>query len=228
MSRATATHRSGDGRGYDRSNDESTAVFVEMRPRLIGIAYRILGSWSEAEDIAQDAWLRWQGCDGRTVDCPTAFLVTMTTRLAINVVTSARVRREGCAGEWLPEPVAPTGDASLGCERREAVEMAISMLHEHLAPVERAAFVLRHAFDYPYPTIVDRLGTTEVNARQIVSRAGRRLSDVARPPVVSREHGRLVLAFVAAHEQGEMRTIEEALVADLVATDEQLRVATAA
>ena len=109
----------------------------------------MLGSAAEAEDVVQDVWTRWQSTDRRVVRDPPAFLATTTTRLAINVLQSARARRETYVGPWLPEPVDTSADPHLGAERSEALELATVMLLEKLAPTERAAYVLRETFDYP-------------------------------------------------------------------------------
>jgi len=190
---------------------DATAEFAQIRPRLLGIAERILTNRSEGEDIVQDAWIRWQGCDRDAVTDPTGFLVTMTTRLSINAVTSARVRREACLGERLPEPVDNADDPSLGPERREDLELGIRVLLERLAPVECAAFVLRKAFDYPYAHIASVLRISEVNARQVVSRAGRHLSAGSHRPAGRPEPGRLVNVVAAAARLGEMGPLEDLL-----------------
>src|SRR6476660_721033 len=130
--------------------DDAASIFNGLRARLFGIAYRMLGSAAEAEDVVQDTWLRWQATDRSVVLDPTAFLVTTTTRLAINVAQSARARRETYVCPWLPEPVDTSADPALGAERGEALEFAVLLLLERLPPVERAAYVLREAFDYPY------------------------------------------------------------------------------
>ncbi|MFD0539026.1 sigma factor-like helix-turn-helix DNA-binding protein [Actinomadura luteofluorescens] len=117
----------------------------------------MLGSATEAEDLVQDVWLRWQTYDRAAVADPAAFLATTITRLAINVLQSARVRRESYVGPWLPEPVDTGADPYLGAERGEALNLAVLMLLERLSPTERAAYVLREAFDYPYPQIAEIL-----------------------------------------------------------------------
>ncbi|MHA6623412.1 sigma factor [Pseudonocardia sp. DLS-67] len=131
--------------------------FAQVRPRLFGIAYRMLGSIADAEDIVQDVWVKWQGHDRASVRDATGFLVTMTTRLAINATQTARARRETYVGPWLPEPVDTTADPALGAERGEALESAVLVLLEKLTPTERAAFVLREAFDHPYDRIAEVL-----------------------------------------------------------------------
>ena len=196
----------------DSRLDGDAATFAELRSRLMGIAYRILGSWSEAEDIVQDAWLRWQRYD-RTVVNPTAFLVTATTRLAINAAQSARVRRESYVGQWLREPVATDDDPALGAERSDVLEEGILLLLERLAPKERATYVLHEAFDYPYAQIAQILRTTEVNARQLVSRARKHLATGRRRPASSDEYRRLLHTFVAAARHGDVDDLELVLVA---------------
>ena len=156
-------------------SDHGLDDFLLARPRLFGIAYRILGSAVEAEDVVQDTWLRWQNTDRAQIHEPAAFLTTVTTRLAINLAQSARVRRESYVGPWLPEPVDTTQDPHLGAERAEAVELAVLLLMEKLKPVERAAYVLREAFDYPYQRVADILETSDENDRQLVSRARKQL-----------------------------------------------------
>jgi RNA polymerase sigma-70 factor (ECF subfamily) len=159
----------------DADLEAAVAEFDQVRPRLVRIAARILGSWTDAEDIVQDAWLRWQACDRTAVSSPTAFLVTTTTRLAITAATSARARHETSVGGWLTEPVDAADAPALRVERTEALELGFVLLRR-LLPTERAAYVLRHAFDYPYPLISEILHTSEANARQLVSRAGKRLA----------------------------------------------------
>jgi RNA polymerase sigma factor (sigma-70 family) len=177
----------------------------------MGIAYRILGRWSEAEDIVQDTWLRWQTCDRTAVQNSTAFLVTTATRLAINASQTARVRRESYVGRWLPEPVDTGNDPSSGVERSAALELGMLLLLEQLAPTERAAYVLRHAFDYPYPRIAELLQLTEANARQIVSRAGKHLMSERRRSAPRAEQRRLMHAFVAAARHGDIGALERVL-----------------
>src|SRR3954470_16929906 len=152
-----------------RDLESAVDTFNEARPRLFGIAYRMLGSVAEAEDILQEAWLRWQQTDRDVVRNPAGFLTTVTTRLAINTVGSARIRREQYVGPWLPEPVDTSADPSLGAERAEALESAVLMLLEKVSPEQRAAYVLREAFGYSYEEVADILETSTANARQLVS-----------------------------------------------------------
>ena len=204
----------GDGSSADL--DQETAEFVAVRRRLFGIAYRMLGSRTEAEDIVQETWLRWQNYDRSKVVDPPAFLATTTTRLCLNALQSARARRETYIGPWLPEPVDTTADPRLGAERSEALEIATLMLLERLPPTERAAYVLREAFDYPYAQIADVLQVKEDNARQLTSRARRHIADERRAPVDSAEQKRLLEALVAAAQQGDLQRLEKLLADDVV------------
>jgi RNA polymerase sigma-70 factor (ECF subfamily) len=196
--------------------DEALADFVPLRPRLLGIAQRILGSRAEAEDVVQDAWLRWQTYDRRQVLNPTAFLVTTTTRLAINASQSARVRRETSVERWSTEPASgPTvDDPTVGVERTEALRDGLDVLIQRLAPTERAAYVLRQAFDYPYPRIAQVLQTSTANARQLVSRAAKHLT--VRQPRPGRPSAPepLLRAFVDAARHGEVAALERLFAAD--------------
>ncbi|MET8410338.1 RNA polymerase sigma-70 factor [Streptomyces sp. NPDC005195] len=198
------------------SLDQATRDFVAARPQLFGIAYRVLGSAVEAEDIVQEAWLRWQGTDRTDIREPAAFLATVTARLAINLAQSARVRRETYIGPWLPEPVDTSVDPQLGAERAEALDLAVLFILEKLNPVERAAYVLREAFDYPYGQIADILETSEPNARQLVSRARKHLSAERREPVSPDDHRRLLEVFLVAAQTGSLSALEEVLSADVV------------
>ena len=196
--------------------DSDLAAFEDVRPRLFGLAYRMLGSVAEAEDVVQDAWLRWQGTDRRVVRNPAAFLTTTTTRLAINATTSAHARRETYIGPWLPEPVDTSADPALGAERAEALEMAVLLLLEKLGPTERAAYVLREAFGYSYREIADVLDTSEVNARQVARRAREHLDSERSAPASPAQQRRLLESFVAAARVGDLDGLERLLVDDVV------------
>jgi RNA polymerase sigma-70 factor (ECF subfamily) len=186
----------------------ATAAFTRVRPRLFGIAYRMLSSVTEAEDLLQDVWLRWQAYDRSTVDNPEAFLATTTTRLAINVLQSARKRRETYIGPWLPEPVDTGADPYLGAERGEALEFAALLLMEKLTPGERAAYVLREAFDYSYAQIAEILSSSEPAVRQLVSRARKHIASERRAPVTAAEQRELLTAFLAAARSGDLTALE--------------------
>jgi len=194
--------------GGTENLEEAAAVFMGLRPRLFGIAYRMLASASEAEDLLQEVWLRWQKADRSAVANPAAFLATATTRLAINALDSARVRRETYIGPWLPEPVDTSADPYLGAERGEALEFAALLLMEKLTPGERAAYVLREAFDYPYGQIADILQATEPAVRQLVSRARKHMRSERRTPASAAAQRELLASFIAAARSGDMTALE--------------------
>ncbi|TDC39186.1 RNA polymerase sigma-70 factor [Micromonospora sp. 15K316] len=194
--------------------EEAAKVFTSVRPRLFGIAYRMLSSASEAEDLVQEVWLRWQTTDRSAVVNPSAFLATTTTRLAINALHSARTRRETYIGPWLPEPVDTSADPYLGAERGAALEFAALLLMEKLTPNERAAYVLREAFDYPYAQIADILRSTEPAVRQLVSRARKHMAEERRTPVSAAAQKELLNTFIAAARSGDMAELERLLAAD--------------
>jgi RNA polymerase sigma-70 factor, ECF subfamily len=192
------------------------ASFEAVRPRLFGIAYRTLESVADADDVVQTTWIRWQRTDRNEVRDPAAFLATTTKRLALNVAQSARARRETSIDPWHLEPVDLHADPTLGAERREALELAVRALMEKLSATERAAYVLREAFDYPYRQIADVLATSEANARQLVTRARLRLASEPRRQASAAEQQRFIDAFVDAAQTGDLRTLEELLAAHLV------------
>jgi RNA polymerase sigma-70 factor, ECF subfamily len=192
------------------------ASFEAARPRLFGIAYRTLESAADAEDVVQDTWIRWQRTDRNEVQDAAAFLATTTKRLALNVAQSARARRETSTDPWHPEPVDVQADPTLGAERREALALAVGMLMEKLSATERAAYVLREAFDYPYRQISDVLATSEANARQLVTRARLRLASEPRRRASAAEQQRFIDAFVDAAQTGDLTTLEQLLAAHVV------------
>lgn len=201
----------------DEDLTTAAEVFAAVRPRLFGIAYRMLGTVADAEDIVQDTWLRWQAYDRASVREPAAFLATAATRLAMNALRSARVQRETYIGPWLPEPVDTSQDPTLGAERGEALGFAVLVLLEKLSPAERAAYVLREAFDYPYAQIGRIVETSEQSARQLVSRARKHLAAERRSRAVTdEERTRLLSAFMAAAERGDMVALEKLFTADVV------------
>ena len=199
---------------HDTVSHADVASFHTARPRLFGIAYRVLGSANEADDVVQDAWIRWQGTDRSKVRDATAFLATTTTRLAINVGESARVRHETAVGPPPVELVDTGADPSRSAEQRDALELAVRTLLEKLSPTERAVLVLREAFDYPYRQIGELLALSELNARQLGIRARRRLCHEHGRPVGPAEQRRLLDAFVAAAQTGDLASLERLLAAD--------------
>lgn len=202
-----------DGGG---TGDDGTAAFAAARGRLFGIAYRMLGTVADAEDVVQDSWLRWQRTDRDAVREPAAFLATVATRLAINAATSAYARRTSYIGPWLPEPVDTSADPTIGAERDEAVSLAVLMLLERLTPTERAAYILRVAFDYSHREVAEVLQTTEVNARQLSARAKGHLASQRRQPVRRDEQEKLLRAFLAAAQAGNLAALEAVLAEDAV------------
>ena len=202
------------------------SAFTEYRPLMFSIAYRMTGSVSDAEDIVQEAFLR-AGQD-TDVESPKAYLATITTRLAIDHLRSARVRRESYVGTWLPEPLlagAPVGPAaSRGAadpaelaETSDSLSMAFLVLLESLAPAERAVFLLREVFGYGYDEIAEAVGKTEAACRQIFTRARRRI-DEGRPRFeTSRAEGEeLTSLFLAAASGGDMTSLLERLAPDVL------------
>lgn len=195
---------------------DPAAAYASLRPRLFGIAYRMLGSVADAEDVLQDVWLRWQGTNHAEVLDAAAFLVTITTRLSLNVVRSARARRETYVGQWLPEPVDTAADPALGAERGEALEVAVLLLLEKLPPAERAAYVLSQAFDYSHAQIAEILSVSEVNARQLASRARKHLADGRRESVPVAEQRRLLGAFLTAARANDVEALKSLFASDVV------------
>jgi len=191
--------------------DADTVSFVHVRPRLFGIARRVLGNASDADDIVQEAWIRWHESDRSVVRDPAAFLATTTTRLALNVGQSARARRETDFGERLVDLVDPGADPVRGAEQRETLARALWTVLETLSPTERAVYVLREGFDYPHRRIAEALGLSEANARQLVTRARRHIAGEPRWTVHTGEHEGLVDAFVAAAQTGDLAGLEERL-----------------
>jgi RNA polymerase sigma-70 factor, ECF subfamily len=198
----------------DRASDVSeadTAVFRATRQRLFGIAYRVLRSPSDADDVVQETWIRWQGTDRTKVRDAAAFLATTTMRLAINVTQSARARRETHIGREYVERVDPAADPLVDAERYDAIESAVRTLVQKLSPAERAAYVLRESFDYPYRDISQVLAVSEANARQLVTRARRRLGEGPLRPGGATDHQRLLDAFLAAAQAGDLAALERML-----------------
>jgi RNA polymerase sigma-70 factor (ECF subfamily) len=203
------------GREAAEDLEAAAAIFTSLRPRLFGIAYRMLSSASEAEDLVQEVWLRWQTTDRSEVENPAAFLATAMTRLAINELQSARVRRETYVGPWLPEPVDTSADPYLGAERGEALEFAALLLMERLTPNERAAYVLREAFDYPYAQIADILQLSEPAVRQLVSRARKHMAGERRTRASAAAQRELLTSFITAARSGDMTALERLFAPDV-------------
>jgi RNA polymerase sigma-70 factor (ECF subfamily) len=198
--------------------------FSAHRDHLMAVAYRMLGSRSEAEDAVQEAWLRYASADTAAVDDLRAWLTTVTTRICLDVLRSARVRREAYVGPWLPEPIVtrlPGGgpDPADEAARSEEVSLALLVVLERLTPEQRAAFVLHDVFAVPFEEIATTLGTTPAAARQLASRARRAVADGTVRRTSDRAEQRRVLdAFLAASRRGDLDALLAVLAPDVVAT----------
>lgn len=199
----------------------SETDFERVRPRLFGIAYRMLRRPADAEDVLQDVWIRWQRADPAGVRDPVGFLVTVTKRTALNAATSAYARREFSAGSTLTERDEAAADPATEAERDEAVERAIHLLMERLSPVERAVYVLREAFQYPFRDIAAELHLSEVCARQVARRARQHLAERRPHPVDRDASADLLDGFLGAARAGHMTHL-----IDLLATRPQAAVVT--
>ena len=200
--------------------EEAVEVFERHRARLLGLAYRMLGSAAEAEDVVQDAFLRWQNTKPGSVEVPSAWLAKVTTNLCLNRLDSARSRRERYVGAWLPEPVL-TPDSALGpletVEQRDTVSFAFLVLAERLTPSERAVFVLREAFGYSHREVAELVELSESNCRQLHRRARKRLADaeLSRSPGDLPELRALVERFLVAARNGDLAGLERMLAEDV-------------
>ncbi len=194
-----------------------------LRPVSFAIAYRMLGSVSEAEDVVQDALLRVHRAieDGEQIASPRAYVATVTTRLAINELRSARARREQYVGEWLPEPILTDGvdDPAQHAEMADSLSVAMLVLLESLSPEQRAALLLHDVFDYGYAEIAEIIGKSEDNVRQLASRARRHVEERRPRFQTSREQREeLTQRFLAAAQQGDLAGLEALLAHDVVLT----------
>jgi RNA polymerase sigma-70 factor (TIGR02957 family) len=197
--------------------DDDAHAFNGLRPRLQKIAYRMLGSVAEAEDIVQDVWLRWHAAAREGIDSAEAWLVAVTTRMSIDRLRAAKIQREHYTGIWLPEPQMTDSPATPEevTERADDVSVAFLMLLERLTPEARAAFLLREVFDADYDEVAQAIGKTEAACRQLVSRAKNQLRDERPRYAVSREtHLRLLQTFAQALERGDFPAIKALLAKD--------------
>lgn len=197
--------------------NDTSDTFQRLRPRMQAIAYRMLGSSAEAEELVQDAWLRWHAADRARIDNAEAWLVSVTTRLAIDRLRAAKVQREHYVGTWLPEPLlsdSPITPEQL-VERADDVSVAFLALLERLAPEARAAFLLREVFDADYGEVAAALGKTEMASRQLVHRAKAQLQDERPRFTVPRETQlRLLRGFADAAGRGELSALKAMLAED--------------
>jgi RNA polymerase sigma-70 factor (TIGR02957 family) len=196
-------------------------TFEELRPGAFAIAYRMLGSVSEAEDVVQEAFLRLHRArdEGQRIESPRAYLSTVVTRLAIDQLRSARARRETYVGEWLPEPLvtSPDEDPARQAEMADSLSLAFLVLLESLSPEQRAVFLLREVFDYPYDEIAEIVGKREDTVRQLAARARRYVEEGRSRFEASREErDELARRFLAAARDGDLDGLEALLAQDVV------------
>jgi RNA polymerase sigma-70 factor (ECF subfamily) len=197
-----------------------TPSFDALRPRLFGIAYRMLGVRADAEDVLQDAWLRWREADHAALQSAEAWLVTVVSRLAIDRLRAAKTEREVYVGTWLPEPIVQADGHTPESLAERASDVSVAFLHvlERLAPEERAAFLLRQVFDYDYGEVAQMLGKREPAVRQMVHRAAERVrQERPRFDVPAEKHRDLLRKFIVAAQSGQRAAIR-ALLADDVLT----------
>jgi len=205
--------------------------FEPYRRRLLGLAYRMLGSMADAEDAVQEAYVRWHGADRAAVLEPRAFLMTTTTRICLDLLTSARARREEYVGPWLPEPVLDT--ASLAPDRRtelaEDLSIALLLTLDRLSPLERAAFLLHDVFDFSFSEVATALDRSAAACRQLATRARSHVrtarprgvtAPAAHPGEIDAKHAQLMSAFAAATQSGDLQALTQLLASDVrVVTD---------
>ncbi|MGQ3017451.1 sigma-70 family RNA polymerase sigma factor [Phenylobacterium sp.] len=193
--------------------DPSTETFEQHRPRLLRLAYRMLGSSSEAEDIVQEAWLRWRRVDPRDIEQPAAWLARAVTRLCLDTLKSARARREAYVGNWLPEPIFEPEETAPALDD---LTLSLMVALERLSPLERAAFLLHDVFETPLAEVAVTLGRDAAAVRQLAARARKHVQD-ARPryPVTRDEGDRIARAFYVASNQGDLADLRS-LLADAV------------
>jgi len=203
---------------------DPAATFEPHRRRLLGLAYRMLGSMAEAEDAVQEAYLRWHDADRASVEEPRAFLITTTTRICLDVLKSARVRREEYVGPWLPDPVTDTASLAPDAQTELAEDLSVALLLalDRLSPLERAAFLLHDVFDYSFEQVAQTLGRNEAACRQLASRARTRVRE-ARPAAIQThgaasgvdpKHTALVSAFLSAARTGDIAALTRMLASD--------------
>lgn len=203
---------------------DPSATFEPHRRRLLGLAYRMLGSMAEAEDAVQEAYLRWHDADREKVAEPRAFLITTTTRICLDVLKSARVRREKYVGPWLPDPVTDTAALAPDAQTEMAEDLSVALLLalERLSPLERAAFLLHDVFDYSFTQVADTLGRNETACRQLASRARTRVRET-RPASTHAPgrgkpgamHAELLSAFINASRSGDVAALTRLLASDV-------------
>jgi RNA polymerase sigma-70 factor (ECF subfamily) len=206
-------------------NPDPSATFEPHRRRLLGLAYRMLGSMAEAEDAVQEAYLRWHDTNRDRVEEPRAFLMTITTRICLDVLKSARMKREEYVGPWLPDPVTDTTSLAPDAQTELAEDLSVALLLalDRLSPLERAAFLLHDVFDYSFSQVAAALDRSEAACRQLASRARARVRD-ARPKgltpprgastSIDPQHEKLLTAFIGAARSGDIEALTRLLASD--------------
>jgi RNA polymerase sigma-70 factor (ECF subfamily) len=204
---------------------DPAATFEPHRRGLLGLAYRMLGSMAEAEDAVQEAYLRWHDTDRDIVKEPRAFLMTTTTRICLDVLKSARMKREEYVGPWLPDPITDTASLAPDAQTELAEDLSVALLLalDRLSPLERAAFLLHDVFDYSFSQVAAALGRNEAACRQLASRARTRVK-VSRPKgltpppgasnAIDPKHAELLAAFISASRSGDIETLTRMLASD--------------
>ena len=214
------------------ASSNAAASFEPFRRRLLGLAYRMLGSMADAEDAVQETYLRWHKADRDNVSDPRAFLMTTTSRICLDMLTSARARREKYVGPWLPEPVLDTAALAPDSHTELAEDLSIALLLtlDRLSPLERAAFLLHDVFDFSFSEVANALERSEAACRQLAARARAHVRDTrprgattpssARSGQVDAKHAELISAFIAATRSGDLRGLTQLLASDVrVVTD---------
>ena len=206
-------------------NTDPSATFEPHRQRLLGLAYRMLGSMAEAEDAVQEAYLRWHDTNRDEVKEPRAFLMTTTTRICLDVLKSARMKREEYVGPWLPDPVTDTASLAPDAQTELAEDLSVALLLalDRLSPLERAAFLLHDVFDYSFAQVAAALERNEAACRQLASRARTRVRESRprgiTPPrgpsqSIAPKHAELLTAFISASRSGDIETLTRLLASD--------------
>src|SRR5579864_4790740 len=200
-------------------HEDGVATFHQYRDLLFSIAYRMLSSAADAEDMLQETFIRWQQTSQAEIASPRAFLVTILSRLCLQQLESARARREQYVGQWLPEPIftGDHGDPSETTRMQESLSLAFLLLLEKLTPAERAAFLLHEVFDYEHAEVAKILGKTETHCRQLLRRARQHIND-RRPrfDASPEQHKKLLDGFLAASACGELERLVSLLADDVV------------
>jgi RNA polymerase sigma-70 factor, ECF subfamily len=205
---------------------DPTVNFESYRRRLLGLAYRMLGSMADAEDAVQETYLRWHAADRRNVSDPRAYLMTTTTRISLNMLTSARARHEEYVGPWLPEPVLDTKAIAPDCQTELAEDLSIALLLilDQLSPLERAAFLLHDVFDFSFGEVATALERSETACRQLAARARAHVraarprgatASAVRSGEVDAKHAQLMSEFMAATRSGDLNALMQMLASDV-------------